>query len=96
MEQKQTFFITCFKPEKSLQNQAFQVETSLFNEETRCVISLIAKFLGLDSNRHVTQSLMSVLFKISTSQVDSIERSHSYCLKFHQFLAESIPLNQKD
>ena len=87
VQQKQAFFNTCFKPDVSLQNQYFPVETSLFNYETQPVISLMSQFLGLDSDRYVTKSLMSLLFIFSTIQVDS---SLSCFLKVDDFIDESI------
>ena len=84
---KKTFFNTSFMPDVFLQNQAFPVDTSFFNDETQSVISLMNQFLGLDTDKNVIESLMSLLFKITTSQVDS---SQYCCLKFDEFVVESI------
>ena len=39
---------------------------------------------------YVIESLMSFIFKISIDQVDSSDSSQYWCLKFDEFLAESI------
>ena len=51
---------------------------------------MMSQFLGLDTDRYVTKSPMSLLFKVSTCQVESIESGQSYCIKFDEFLGESI------
>ena len=33
-EQKQSLFTTCFKPDVSLQNQEFPIDTNMFNDES--------------------------------------------------------------
>ena len=48
------------------------------------------QFLGLDTDRYVTESLMSLLFRVSTCPVESIESGQSCCIKFDEFLAKSI------
>ena len=50
----------------------------------------MSQFLGLDTDRYVTESLMSLLFRVSTGQFDFVESGQSYCIKFDEFLAESI------
>ena len=50
-------------------------------------------FLGLDTNKYVTEPFMILLFTLSTCQVESEESSQSIlssCLKFDEFLAENI------
>ena len=89
-KQKQAFFNACFKPDFSLHNQAFPIETNMFTDETQSIISMMSQFLGLDIDRYVTKSLMSLLFIISTDQVKSVESSHSCCIKFDDLLAKSI------
>ena len=83
----QTFFNTCFKLDVSLQNQDFLVNSSLFTDETQSIISMMSRFLGLDIHRYVTESLMSLLIRVTTGQVES---GQSCCIKFDEFLAESI------
>ena len=73
----------------SLKNQVFVVDTSLFNDETQLVISLMNQFLGLDTDIYVTQLLISVLFKIITSPVEP-QSSRSVFFKYDEFLANSI------
>ena len=90
MEQKQAIFSSCFKPDVSLQNQAFPVSSNMFTDETQSIISLISQFLGLDTNSYVTASLMSLLFKVSTGQIECVDFGESCCLKFDEFLAENM------
>ena len=73
----------------SLQNHYFPLDTNFFNEEVILVISLMSPFLGLDTYRYVTYLLMSVLFKVITSKSEP-HSSQSVCLKFNNFLTESI------
>ena len=54
----------------SLNNQAFPVDTNLFNEETKLVISLMSQFLGLDTDKYVIELLMSLIFRVSTNQAE--------------------------
>ena len=51
-----------FQPDVSLYNQDFPMDTIVFNGETQSVISLMSQFLGLDIDKYVTESLMSLLF----------------------------------
>ena len=65
----------------------------MFTYETHNVIYLMSQFLGLDANKYVTESLMSLLFTISTGQVESegsSQSSQSCCLKFDELLAKNI------
>ena len=73
----------------SHQNQDFPVDTNLFNKESKLVISLMSQFLGLDTDRYVTELLMILLFKVSTSQSEP-QSSQLVFLKFDEFLAERI------
>ena len=53
----------------------------------------MSQFLGLDTDKYVTESLMSLLFTISTGQVEtkgSNQLIHSFYLKFDEFLYENI------
>ena len=93
VEKKQYFFKICFKPDVQLYNQPFPVDANLFNEETQCVITPMSQFVGLDTYKYVTESRMSLLFTLSTCQVESEESSQSVqspCLKFDEFLAKNI------
>ena len=47
------------------------VYTILFNDETKLVVSLMIQFLVLDTDRYVTELLMSLLFKIDTNPAES-------------------------
>ena len=49
----------------------------------------MSQCLGLDTDTYVTELLMNLLFKFSTIQSDS-QSSQLVCLKFDEFLAESI------
>ena len=89
VELKQSFFTTCFRSDMSLQNQSFPMDVNLFNDETKLVISLMSHFLGLDTDMYVAKLLMSWLYIISTIQTDS-QSSQLVCLKFDEFLVESI------
>ena len=89
LELKQSFFNTFFRSNVSLKNQAFLVDTNLFNEETKLVISLVSQFLGFDTYKYVTKMLMSIIFRVSTDQSNP-QSSQLVCLKFDEFLAESI------
>ena len=45
----------------------------MFTIETQYIISLMSQFLGLDTDIYVIDSLMSVLFKVSTGQIEYVE-----------------------
>ena len=62
----------------------------MFTDETQSIISLISQFLGLDTNSYVIDSLMSLLFKVSTGQNECVESGQSCCLKFDEFLAGNM------
>ena len=49
----------------------------------------MSQFLGVGIDKYVIELLMSILFKISTSQTKS-QYSQSVCFKFDEFLDESI------
>ena len=53
------------------------------------VISLMSQFLGLDTDRYAIEMLMILLFRVSIGQYES-QSSQSVCLKFDEFLVESI------
>ena len=93
MENKEEFFKYCFKPDTQLKNYPYPVDAREFNEETQCITTLLCKFLGVDTEKYVTESVMSLLFTLSTLPVDLEEPSQPFqvsCLKFDEFLAENI------
>ena len=47
---------------------SYPINLVLFNEETQSCITLASQFLGLDTNCYVTESLLSLLFILSTCQ----------------------------
>ena len=54
---------------------------------------LASQFLGLDTNCYVTESLLSLLFVLSTCPFEYELPSQSFqscCLKFDEFLAKNI------
>ena len=83
VEQKQDFFKICFKPDIQLQNQPFPIDANIFNKETQCVTTLMSQFLGLDTYKYVTEPLMSLVFFLSTGQIEleeSIQSVQTSCL----------------
>ena len=66
------------------------MEASLFNEETQFVISLISQFLGLDTDRYVTELLKSFFFKVNTSSLELSQSVQLVFFKYDEFLAEII------
>ena len=51
------------------------------------------RHLGLDTDKYITDPLMSLLFVLSTCPIESDDSSQSVqvsCLKFDEFLAENI------
>ena len=53
----------------------------------------MSQFLGLDTDKYVIEPLMSLLFTLSTCQVQSEESTQSVqysCLKFDEFLSKNI------
>ena len=93
IEKKQEFFKICFKQYVQLQNLPFHVDANIFNEETQCIVTLMSQFLGLDTDKYINEPLMSLLFSLSTFQVDFVESNQllkTSCLKFDEFLAGNI------
>ena len=41
IEQKQPFFVKCFRSYVSLDNQHFPIDVNLFNEETKIIVAMI-------------------------------------------------------
>ena len=93
MEKREALFKSCFKPDAHRKNYPFPINVNEFNEETQCVITLISHILGMDTDKYVTETLMTLLFTLSTCLVDSEDSSQSpqlSCLNFDDFLAENI------
>ena len=90
---KETFPKACFKPDSEPIDLSYPIELKQFNEETQWCISLASQFLGLDTDAYVTESLLSLLFILSTCSTETEFPGHSgqsCCLKFDEFLAENI------
>ena len=65
----------------------------MFNEETQTLLTLESQSLGLDTNKYITEPWSSLVFTLSTGQVEFeqlIQPMQSSCLKFDEFLAENI------
>ena len=93
VEKKEAFFKACFKPDTQLKNYPYLVDASEFNEETKCVTTILYKFLGMDTDKYITESMMSLLFTLSTCPIDSNEPIQSIqvsYLRFDKFLVENI------
>ena len=58
-----------FKPEDESSNPSFPVDASLFNKETKCVVTMLCEFLGLVIDKYIPETLMSLLFILSTCVV---------------------------
>ena len=81
------------KPDSEFIGLSYPIDLVLFNEETHSCITLASKFLGLDTNGYVTESLLSLFFVLSTCRVEFklLDRSFQSCfLKSVEFLAENI------
>ena len=81
------------KPDSEFIGLSYPIDLVLFNEETHSCITLASKFLGLDTNGDVTESLLSLFFVLSTCRVEFklLDRSFQSCfLKSVEFLAEKI------
>ena len=90
---ERNFFKRCFKPEVESSNQPFRVDVTLFNKETKCVVTMLCQFLGLDIDKYILEILMSLLFVLITCHVESYKPSQSLqvsCIKFDEFLAKNI------
>ena len=92
-ESKETFLKACSKPNGEPIDLSYPIDLSRFNEETQWCISLATRFLGLDTDAYVPESLLSLLFILSTCPIEPKLPRKSYqscCLKFDEFLAEKI------
>ena len=88
-------FSKCFRTDVSLSNETFPLDINLFNEESKLVISMLSQFLGLDTNIFVPELLMSLLFKINISQLES-QSPLPTCLKFDEFVAEKYSFSASE
>ena len=81
------------KPNGEPIDLSYPIDLIQFNEETQWFISLAIQFLGLDTNAYVPESLLSLLFVLSTcpAEPELPGKSYQSCfLKFDEFLAENI------
>ena len=65
-ESKETFLKACSKPKGKPIDLLYPIDLSQFNEETQWCISLASQFLGLDTDAYVPESLLILLFILST------------------------------
>ena len=70
IDRKQEFFKICLNPKDESSNPSFPVDASLFNEVTTCVVTMLCQFLGLDTDKYIPKTLMSLLFILSTCTVE--------------------------
>ena len=88
MERKKHFFKRCFKPEDESSRPSFPIDATLFNEETNCVVTMLCQFLGLDIDKYILETIMSLLLILSTCPVDSDRPSRPLqvsCIEFNEF-----------
>ena len=71
IKQKEYFLKTCSKLEIYFLNHHFPIDYTLFNEETQSLLTLASQFFGLDTNKYIMKPLLSLVFTLSTCQVDS-------------------------
>ena len=93
MEKKEAFFKSYLKPDAQLKNYPYPIDAEEFNEETQCIMTLLSQFLGMDTDKYVIESMMILLFTLSTFPVnleDPIESIQVSCLNFDEFLVENI------
>ena len=67
----EAFLNSCSKLDSEVMHLSYPIDLVLFNEETQLCITLVSQFLGLDTNGYVTESLLSLLFVLSTCPVES-------------------------
>ena len=65
-ESKETFLKACSKRNSEPIDLSYPIDLKQFNEETQWCISLASQFLGLDIDVYVSESLLSLLFVLST------------------------------
>ena len=57
IEKKHEFFKKYFKEDTEILDQPFPVDVGLFNEETHCIVTMLSHFLGLDTDKYITEPL---------------------------------------
>ena len=70
VKSKEAFLKSCSIPDSQVMILSYPIDLVLFNEETQSCITLASQFLGLDTNGYVTESLLSLLFVLSTFLVE--------------------------
>ena len=65
-ESKETFLKACSEPNSEPIDLSYPVDFNQFNEKTQWCISLASQLLGLDIDAYVPESLLSLLFVLST------------------------------
>ena len=93
VKNRDAFLKSCSKPNVEVISLSYPIDLNQFNKETQWCVTLASQFLGLDTNGYITESLLSLLFVLSTCPVEPElqgQSFQSYCLKFDVFLAENI------
>ena len=70
-DNKETFLKSCLRPASEVISLSYPIDLVLFNEETQSCITLAYQILGLDTNGYVIESLLSLLFILSTCPIES-------------------------
>ena len=71
VENREAFLKAYFKPDSEPIDLYYPIDLNQFNEETQWCISLANQFLGLDIDAYVTESLLSLLFVLSTFSAET-------------------------
>ena len=58
------------KPDGEILSLSFPIDLDLFNEEAQSCVTLASQFVGLDTNRYVTNPLLSLLFVLCTCPIE--------------------------
>ena len=93
VEDRDAFLKSCSKPNVEVISLSYPINLNQFNEESQWCVTLASQFLGIDTNGYITESLLSLLFFLSTCPVELELPGKSFqscCLKFDEFLAENI------
>ena len=75
MWNKEELFNSCFKPNTQLKNYPYHEYVDEFNEEMQCIVTLMSQFLGMDTDKYVTDPMMSLLFTLITFPFESKDPS---------------------
>ena len=75
IERNKEVYKRCFNPEDESSIPSFLVDEALFNEETKCVVTMLCQFLGLDTDKYIPETLVNLIFVLSTCHVESDEPS---------------------